>query len=334
MASASATSTSTATEDRGSRGGLAHAATQWNTPFEALIGPSSHAQQSHVAPSTASPQTPPTSNRPHPSSSRSRQQSIAPSAADQHPRVNLDPTTASGSTRKDLLREAFFPDWKDDASKGDLDHPDEMQKRDPLGTQIWKLYSKTKTQLPNQERMENLTWRMMAMNLKKRKEREQALYVVRRKRFHFGAASDDVLWLTDHGRLSRQATSAPSGISRLRSSQDEINNAQDDPMNIDDYIFPGSTASPAGASPSPPLETTPAPSAAMASAIPIKTKKGVPEPSHPEFPPSAPPQDRSRSNEFGYVQRRVRKTSIDETRVRERYVQYQRSNWLTHPDVA
>lgn len=84
---------------------------------------------------------------------------------------------ASDSTRKDLLREAFFPDWKDDASSGDLDHPDEMQKRDPLGTQIWKLYSKTKTQLPNQERMENLTWRMMAMNLK-RKEREQARYAV------------------------------------------------------------------------------------------------------------------------------------------------------------
>lgn len=51
-----------------------------------------------------------------------------------------------------------------------------MQKRDPLGTQIWRLYSKTKSQLPNQERLENLTWRMMAMNL--RKEREQARYAV------------------------------------------------------------------------------------------------------------------------------------------------------------
>lgn len=78
--------------------------------------------------------------------------------------------------RSELLRESVFPDWKDDASGYDISSPDEMQKKDPLATQIWKLYSKTKTQLPNQERMENLTWRMMAMSLK-RKEREQARWV-------------------------------------------------------------------------------------------------------------------------------------------------------------
>ena len=86
-------------------------------------------------------------------------------------KLALSPETAN--IPKILLREAYFPNWKDDASSGDLEPPDEMQKKDPLATQIWKLYSKTKTQLPNQERMENLTWRMMAMNLK-RKEREQA----------------------------------------------------------------------------------------------------------------------------------------------------------------
>lgn len=129
------------------------------------------------------------------------------------------------------------------------------------------------------------------------------------------AASDGMNWLTVRHRLSQQATSAPSGIARLRESLDDTDNAQDDPMNIDDYIFPGSIASPAGISPSPPSEKAPAPSTAMASAIPIKTKKAVQQQSHPEFPPSAPPQDRSRSNEFSYIQRRVRKTSIDETRV-------------------
>ena len=89
------------------------------------------------------------------------------------PQVKLDLSPEHSAARSDLLREAFFPNWKDAASSSGLDHPDEMQKKDPLGTQIWKLYSKTKTQLPNQERMENLTWRMMAMNLK-RQEREQA----------------------------------------------------------------------------------------------------------------------------------------------------------------
>ena len=90
------------------------------------------------------------------------------------PPAKLDLSPEHSVARRELLREAFFPNWKDAAGAGsDLDHPDEMQKKDPLATQIWKLYSKTKTQLPNQERMENLTWRMMAMNLK-RKEREQA----------------------------------------------------------------------------------------------------------------------------------------------------------------
>ena len=75
--------------------------------------------------------------------------------------------------RKELLREAIFPTWKDDAGSTDLDDPDKMQEKDPLSMQIWRLYSRTKRSLPNQERMENLTWRMMAMNLK-RKEREGA----------------------------------------------------------------------------------------------------------------------------------------------------------------
>jgi len=82
--------------------------------------------------------------------------------------------SAASSARKELLRESFFPTWKDDAAGEELDSPDEMQKKDPLATQIWRLYSKTKKQLPNQERMENLTWRMMAMNLRKRKQEEAA----------------------------------------------------------------------------------------------------------------------------------------------------------------
>jgi GATA-binding protein len=87
--------------------------------------------------------------------------------------------SAGGSARKELLRESFFPTWKDDAAGDELDSPDEMQKKDPLATQIWRLYSKTKKQLPNQERMENLTWRMMAMSLRKRKQEEAARYVRR-----------------------------------------------------------------------------------------------------------------------------------------------------------
>ena len=89
---------------------------------------------------------------------------------------NLDKLDLSAaiSARKELLRESFFPTWKDDTAGEELDSPDDMQKKDPLATQIWRLYSKTKKQLPNQERMENLTWRMMAMSLRKRKQQEEA----------------------------------------------------------------------------------------------------------------------------------------------------------------
>lgn len=87
--------------------------------------------------------------------------------------------SAGSSARKDLLRENFFSTWKDDSAGDDFDSPEEMQKKDPLATQIWRLYSKTKKQLPNQERMENLTWRMMAMSLRKRKQEEDAArYVI------------------------------------------------------------------------------------------------------------------------------------------------------------
>ncbi len=155
------------------RGAPAHAATLstedldiddvTNFPTNALSSSSLSTPQSSQAPRPAQAQ--PSHNRHTP----------APPPHAQT-RDKLDVSPENKQSPEDLLRESFFSDWKDDASSADLGDPDEMQKKDPLGTQIWRLYSKTKSQLPNQERMENLTWRMMAMNLK-RKEREQARYV-------------------------------------------------------------------------------------------------------------------------------------------------------------
>lgn len=45
--------------------------------------------------------------------------------------------------------------------------PDEHAKNDPLATQVWKAYAKARGGLPNGPRMENLTWRLMHMTLKK-----------------------------------------------------------------------------------------------------------------------------------------------------------------------
>lgn len=85
------------------------------------------------------------------------------------------PFSPTDSNNQDgLLQDPLFPEWKTGAPRGG-ESPEEMQRQDPLAAQIWRLYTRTKTQLPNQERMENLTWRMMAMSLK-RKEREQQRY--------------------------------------------------------------------------------------------------------------------------------------------------------------
>ncbi len=62
--------------------------------------------------------------------------------------------------------------WTDVASTSELGNLDEMQKRDLLPVQIWEHYNKTKEHLPNQDRLRNLTWRMMAKN-SKRKEEDQ-----------------------------------------------------------------------------------------------------------------------------------------------------------------
>jgi GATA-binding protein len=76
--------------------------------------------------------------------------------------IKLELSSRDNAVRSSVLRDSYFPDVG-----GDVDTPEEMQKKDPLATQVWKLYSKAKTQLPNAERMENLTWRMMAMNLRR-----------------------------------------------------------------------------------------------------------------------------------------------------------------------
>lgn len=249
--------------------------------------------------STLTDASPPSMRTPHSHNVSSQLQSAGHHTYYGRRDDKLDISPENKQTRKNLLRDSIFTDWKDDASSADLGDPGEMQKKDPLRTMIWKLYSKTKTQLPNSERMENLTWRMMAMDLK-RKERELALYV---EVTPLPSAFADM-------QLSLRANQQPANA-HLRTSVDFSNTPDPEAMNIDDFIFPTSIASPAGLSatpPTPPIHTT-------APGIPIQTKKDIHDQSHPNFPPSAPPHDGMRGHEFDYVQRRVRKTSIDETRV-------------------
>lgn len=93
-------------------------------------------------------------------------------------------------------------------------------------------------------------------------------------------------------------------------------------MNLDDFIFPSSVASPAGLSDSMSSEHLTSSANATAPAIAIQKQGYLGE--YDLHPPRASaslvPPDVRRVNEFGYVQRRVRKTSIDERRVSHRWM--------------
>jgi len=233
----------------------------------------------------------------------------------------LDKLDLSGgnSARKDLLRENFFRTWKDDAAGEEPETPEEMQKKDPLATQIWRLYSKTKRQLPNQERMENLTWRMMAMSLRKRQQEEEAA------RYACEVAHASQVLTKNDSKSKQNSTTAPSGISLLRKSSDQHTATSNqmptielasDAMNLDDFIFADNMSTPAGIGLSPTPEPRKQAEKATnnaASAIPIKARKDVPQFAVPQSVPAA--NQYHRNHDFNYVQRHVRKTSIDERRV-------------------
>jgi hypothetical protein len=48
----------------------------------------------------------------------------------------------------------------------------QLVKDDPHTTKVWKMYARTKANLPHAQRMENLTWRMMTLALQKQKDDE------------------------------------------------------------------------------------------------------------------------------------------------------------------
>ena len=77
----------------------------------------------------------------------------------------------------DLLRAGDFPPFQQTAAR-ETRNLEEMQRQDPLATQIWKFYARTKQMLPAQERMENLTWRMMHVKLQKTRAANAAVLYV------------------------------------------------------------------------------------------------------------------------------------------------------------
>jgi GATA-binding protein len=255
--------------------------------------------------------------------------------------MDLSPT--EDAARRGMLEDAMFPAFGNDASSPSAESPEQMQKNDPLGTQIWKLYSRAKTQLPNAERMENLTWRMMAMNMRRAGLERNKGYACRHVRLltapcgscppanetsppHSFAQSSSSNELMPPPTASASARppprSAPSGIAQqLRKSSEQQAQvhqpqAHHDTMNLDDFIFPSSVGSPAGLSPEPSNDTQ-GPFHATAPAIAIRKPNSANDHDMSFAHASAPsvPPLINRENEFAYVPRHVRKTSIDERRV-------------------
>lgn len=107
---------------------------------------------------------------------------------------------------------------------------------------------------------------------------------------------------------------SPSGIAQLR-KYSENNMAQPDAMNLDDFIFSDNADTPVNfSSPQDSDRFDDRSGNSMASAIPIKSRKEL---SHHFVPQSVPaqPHQTNQGHEFNYVNRHLRKTSIDDRRV-------------------
>lgn len=242
--------------------------------------------------------------------------------------LNLEMTARDHAARHGLLQTPLFPHLENGMSDS-KETMEELQAEDPLAMQIWKFFSKTKQSLPRQERMENLTWRMMHVNLRKwQKQRDQH---DERIPVHgescpppISTSSTATTLMADsssssaryHSNNSTAANAnAPSGIAQLRKATDQ-NVSQPDPMNLDDFIFPDNVAPSTGFTSSltsGKQETEKSATRATAAAIPIKSRKTSGQHFVPQSVP-VPPHQRTQ-DEFGYVTRHHRKTSIDERRV-------------------
>ncbi|KAK4102104.1 hypothetical protein N658DRAFT_485482 [Parathielavia hyrcaniae] len=210
------------------------------------------------------------------------------------------PVTHGAAHPDGLLRTAAFPPFQQAAARANHQNLDEMQRQDPLATQVWRFYAKTKQLLPAQERMENLTWRMMHLKLQQTR-----------------AA------MANSSRGIGTSANAPSGIAQLRKSSEHAP-LQSDPMNLDEFIDNDKVGTPAGLALTPTPETMRqaeerAAHTSAAAAIPIKSRKEPPPSSHHLIPQSVPVAAHQRvQDEFGYLPRHQRKTSIDETGQRTR----------------
>ncbi|KAK7426833.1 Sodium- and chloride-dependent GABA transporter 1 [Neonectria magnoliae] len=226
--------------------------------------------------------------------------------------LSVDTSKTCSAANESLLGSPLFPSLMDDTSHADHS-VDRMQQDDPLATQVWKFFTKTKLQLPNQHRMENLTWRMMALSMRKQKHQKQLDEEEERRKKNSDASNRALV--TRLGRPMMQNT--PSGIAQLRKSS-ENDMAQPDAMNLDDFIFSDSAATPTNFPSPQALDRLADDKSAHSMAIPIKSRKDLAHHFVPQSVPVPAHHHHAQNHEFDYVNRHLRKTSIDDRRTRKR----------------
>ncbi|KAL1623716.1 Sodium- and chloride-dependent GABA transporter 1 [Diplodia seriata] len=72
-------------------------------------------------------------------------------------------------TRNDVLEGTVFPEFR----KNEDSDVNKLQEEDPMGIDMWKFY-RNQSNVPDAERMENMTWRMMAINLRKAQQKKDS----------------------------------------------------------------------------------------------------------------------------------------------------------------
>src|SRR5579859_6646684 len=80
---------------------------------------------------------------------------------------------ADASPSAQLLKMSDVPQLRSSRPRGSS--PEELVEKDPLAAAMWRLYRSSATFLPESVRMENMTWRMMAMTLKRKEAQEYRL---------------------------------------------------------------------------------------------------------------------------------------------------------------
>ena len=84
---------------------------------------------------------------------------------------SVDHPSTYATAQDNLQASEPFPTYRHDLAS-EFHNFDQLPQEDPLAVRVWKFYAQTKLQLPDQRRMENLTWRMMHGSLMKRRHEE------------------------------------------------------------------------------------------------------------------------------------------------------------------